>query len=101
MKNIIILILLILVGRYLYTNYLKKEEWSGYFYPDASNLSSWIDSDGTFDSIESCRDWVDTQLGVYVLKNPGMNINEVNYDYECGLNCRYKSGFNVCEETIQ
>ena len=29
-----------------------------------------------------------------------MNIEPISYDYECGLNCKYKNGFNVCEKTL-
>jgi len=39
-KKIIILVLLILIGRYLYLNNFKKEEWTGFFYPDAGHLST-------------------------------------------------------------
>lgn len=103
MKKIIVLILVVFVGRYLYINHLKKEEWTGFFYPNAEDLSEWTESDRLLDSIDSCRDWVDTQLNIYVINNPGTNIKEVNYDYECGLNCKFRAnyGFNVCEETIQ
>ena len=103
MKKIIILILLILVGRYLYINNIKKEEWTGFFYLNAEDLSEWTESDKFFNDIDSCRDWVDTQLNVYVLSNPGTDIRKVDYDYECGLNCEYRAhlGMNICEETIQ
>lgn len=103
MKKILIIILIIFGVRYLYLNQVKKEGWTGFFYPNAEDLSRWTESDKLFDSIDSCRGWVDTQLNVYVINNPGTDIRKVNYDYECGLNCKFKSeyGLNVCEKTIQ
>ncbi len=101
MKKLIILILIIFVGRYLYINNFRKEEWTGFFYPNAEDLSGWIKSDRLFDSIESCRDWIDYQVDVSMLENPEFYEEGGDYDYECGLNCRLKSGMNVCEETIQ
>lgn len=71
----------------------KKDKWNGYFYPDASNLSDWVESDEVFDSLEQCRFWAE-DTGYQ------MNIEPISYDYECGLNCKYKNGFNVCEKTL-
>lgn len=92
MKNFIsILVLIIFIG--LISSVFKKDTWSGYFYPDRSNLSDWIESGFTFDSLDSCRVWA---------KNKGIDlrIEPTSYDYECGLNCEYKDGFNICEKTL-
>jgi len=72
------------------------EVWTGYFYPDAANLSNHVET-GTFDSLEQCRDETVSYAGI-------MNIPNGQYDYECGLNCESKTsmgGLNVCEETLQ
>jgi uncharacterized protein YxeA len=92
MKKIFIIILFIIVI-FTLSNVFKKDVWTGYFYPDMNNLSSWIKSGETFGSIEECRDWVDNTA-------IDLDLQRDVYDYECGLNCRYKNGFNVCEETL-
>jgi hypothetical protein len=72
------------------------EVWTGYFYPDATNLSNHIET-GVFDTLEQCRD----QTVSYA---DSMNIPYGQYDYECGLNCSPRAnmgGLNVCEETLQ
>lgn len=71
----------------------KKDKWNGYFYPNASNLSDWVESEEVFDSLEQCRSWAE-DTGYQ------MNIEPVNYDYECGLNCKYKNGLNICQKTL-
>jgi len=73
-------------------NIIKKDIWSGYFYPDINNLSNWIDGNTSFESLDSCRNWANN-------KARELKLEDNQYDYECGLNCKYKSGFNVCEET--
>lgn len=101
MKKLLLIVLLILIGRYLYVNNFQKEEWVGYFYPDSTNLSNWIESDETFGDIDSCRDWVYYQMDIAMQNNPYFYEEDGNYDYECGLNCELKYGMNVCKETIQ
>lgn len=74
----------------------SAEVWTGYFYPDANNLTNHIET-GEFESLEECRDET-------VSYADSMNIPYGQYDYECGLNCEAKSGYgglNVCEETLQ
>ena len=58
-----------------------------------NNLSNWVESEETFDSIEECRDWVDNTVF-------DLDLQRGVYDYECGLNCGYKNGFNICEKTL-
>ena len=103
MKYILLITILFLTGRYFYLNHFEKEEWTGYFYPDSSNLSSWIESDEVFEDIESCREWVDYQADISFSKNPSFYEEDGDYDYECGLNCEYRAhlGMNVCSETVQ
>lgn len=84
------LVILIVVVMWLWPG---KDVWSGYFYPDQNNLSNWVEG-GNFDSLESCRNWA---VNYGYLKS----IPVSDYDYECGLNCKYKDGFNVCEKTEQ
>ena len=81
----------IVVLAFVFT-YLQSEEWTGYVYPDKTNLSRYVKS-GTFDSLENCR-WSSIQ----VLK---AGNNQLSGDYECGLNCEIKSGLNVCKETTR
>lgn len=96
MRNVFIF-LLIIAGVFILVT--KKEVWSGYFYPNADNLSTWIESEETFDNIEACRSWARQEREMYVLTNPELAV-ETESDYECGLNCKYRDGFNVCKETI-
>lgn len=92
MKNIIPVLVVILVIVFI-SSVFKKDVWSGYFYPSKYNLSKWVESGYTFDSLESCRIWAHN-------KAQELGIDSTQYDYECGLNCKYKNGFNVCEETL-
>ncbi|OGG88109.1 hypothetical protein A3G62_02450 [Candidatus Kaiserbacteria bacterium RIFCSPLOWO2_12_FULL_50_10] len=74
---------------------MKNDEYLGFYYPDANNLSEDISSIATFDSLESCRDWVDEQVSIF-------NPDGTGYDYECGKNCDAASGKPyVCEETLR
>ena len=98
-KNIIILLVLMVIAISLFS-IVKKEVWSGYFYPDANNLSTWVEANETFDSLESCRYWAERESEIYILENTQLD-GIYEWDYECGLDCKYKSGFNVCKETLQ
>jgi hypothetical protein len=74
---------------------LGKDTYVGFFYPDASNLFNDIQSAGTFESLEMCRDWVDEQVSIH-------NPSGAGYDYECGKNCDLSGGKPyVCEETLE
>jgi hypothetical protein len=74
---------------------LKSDEYVGFYYPDASNLSDDVQSPGTFSSLELCRNWIDEQISRY-------NENGTGYDYECGKNCDLSGGKPyVCEETLE
>ena len=66
--------------------------WSGYVYPDASDLM--VDRfAGEFSTLEDCR-----QAALGMIESNGW----YNADYECGLNCEpFSPGSDlyVCEET--
>ena len=89
MKYLVVGLILILI----ISNLLKKDVWSGYFYPDKNNLPSRIEG-GNFDSLEECRDWA-------ISYGESKSIPRYEYDYECGLNCKSEDGFNVCKETLR
>jgi hypothetical protein len=88
----VLLVTLVVWGIY---SFVQKDEYLGFYYPDANNLSEDISSVVTFDSLESCRDWVNEQVSIF-------NPDGTGYDYECGRNCDTSSGKPyVCEETLQ
>ncbi|MFA6158344.1 MAG: hypothetical protein WC763_01835 [Candidatus Paceibacterota bacterium] len=94
MKDLITLILIVLVG-WAGFSLLKGDEYVGFYYPDASNLSNDIQSSYTFDSIEACRSWVGEQVSKH-------NPTDSDYDYECGKNCDLSQGKPyICEETLE
>jgi hypothetical protein len=88
-SSLIILGLVVIVMILLF----KKDQWSGYFYPDRENLSSWIESPTTFKSLDLCRAWAHN-------KATELNLETGQYDYECGLNCKIKDGMNICKKTL-
>lgn len=70
-----------------------KDEWEGFVYPNKNNLSEHINI-GSYDSLEECRASAINVLNKISSSSLG--------DYECGLNCKSKSGMDgikVCEET--
>lgn len=76
-------------------SFIQTDEYLGFYYPDANNLSEDISSVTSFDSLELCRDWVEEQVTVF-------NPEGTGYDYECGKNCDTSRGKPyVCEETLQ
>ena len=85
----IIITIIIIWGAVVF--FSKDDSWRGYYYPDASDLSSHTESDREFKTLDLCRDWVDS----IAVGN--------NYDYECGLNCKPSKvyGGDVCEKTLQ
>src|SRR3989344_7849617 len=90
-----IVIFIILV--WAWSLFFKNDVYIGFYYPDAGNLTNDIQSSGTFDSLETCRKWVNEQKSIY-------NPNNINYDdYECGKNCDLQNGQKpyICEETLE
>lgn len=69
----------------------KDDEWRGYAYPNKDDLSN-FDFIGSFRSLEECR-----AAALNFLSNLPRGVD--GGDYECGLNCVYKAGVNVCEQT--
>jgi hypothetical protein len=67
----------------------QNDVWTGYVYPDPSNLANYRYV-GSFDSLQACRSQCLYAIDVN---------NYRNGDYECGLNCKNKNGLNVCEKT--
>ncbi len=91
MLSIVLLIILVWGVRTLF----KKDTYVGFFYPDENNLTSDIQSEDIFSSLEACRDWVDEQASIH-------NPSGSGYDYECGKNCDLSGGKPyVCEETLE
>ncbi len=91
MKGVIGVLLIVAVIWFIWPS---DDVWTGYFYPDATNLSDHVET-GAFDTLEECRD-------VTVSYAEDMGIPYGQYDYECGLNCEIADyGLNVCEETLQ
>jgi hypothetical protein len=68
----------------------SRATWSGFFYPNKSDLSVDVTL-GEFSSLEECR-----SAARAMMQLPG---NE-NGDYECGLNCRSSAEKpRICEAT--
>ena len=72
-----------------------KEKWIGFYYPDPINLHVYEQSP-ELSTLEECRNWVENQR---LLKNK----KEGGYDYECGVDCKYKpeAKYYVCEDTMK
>lgn len=87
MKILPLIIIIILV----YVIFRGGDTWQGFYYPNGC-LS--CESDYIFSPIfkekQQCLDWANN------LKNKRNNSSD---DFECGLNCKQKDGFNVCKET--
>jgi hypothetical protein len=70
-----------------------KEEWEGFVYPNKNNLSEHINI-GIYKSLEECR---------ASALNTLQRVSSISAgDYECGLNCEFRSGMGslkVCEKT--
>lgn len=92
MKKIIAFFIVIAVIYFGYNLIFKKDNYNGFFYPDGCLTceDNYIFSP-TFNSAEECIDWAE-----------GLKTDRNNPDdmWECGKNCKWKDGFNVCEETF-
>jgi len=70
-----------------------KEEWEGFVYPNKNDLTAHRNI-GIYESLESCRSAAWDMLS---------RISSIEQgDYECGLNCEYRSGMGgikICEKT--
>ena len=70
-----------------------KEEWDGWVYPDANDLTSYISVGTSFASLKDCR-----AACLKKISNAGYQ----NADYEYGLNCKPSfpgADTFICKET--
>ena len=65
-------------------------KWSGYVYPDASDLTVHVAAGTQYETLEDCRN---ACIGII------RSNNWQNADYECGYKCKFKDGINICKET--
>ena len=95
MKLIISGIILILIIWGIYILFIKSDQWQPVFYPDTSNLTEYLYGP-IVETVEQCRDWINNEA-IKLEKALG------DYDYECGLNCKYDSFYRteICEETVK
>ena len=70
-----------------------QDEWEGFVYPDKNDLFQHRNI-GVYRSLESCR---------AAARNTLSEVSSIEKgDYECGLNCEFRDGFDVirvCEKT--
>ncbi len=71
------LIIMIIIGVWVYNHWFHKPTWTATYYPDAGNLTQSISEQ--VGSLQECRDWVDAQA---------QPTGNTGYDYECGTNCK-------------
>ena len=89
MKKIVLgLVLALLLSGNAYAGWFGK--WSGYIYPDASDLTVHVPAGTQYASLEECRN---ACVGII------RTNNWQNADYECGYKCKFKDGINICKET--
>lgn len=67
------------------------ERWSGFVYPNKQDLTT-HQAVGDHSSLESCR-----RAAADVIS--GLPGGGRNADYECGLDCKSRSGMLVCTRT--
>lgn len=68
--------------------YLDKDTWTLFVYSDKESLNIVSDTKEGYKSKEECL-----QAG-YIISNNGKNA------FECGSNCKYDGGLNICDETF-
>jgi hypothetical protein len=92
MGNILKVLLFIGAVYYLWT-VLKPDKYIGFYYPDAGDLLTHIQSH-ELESLEECREWVD---------DVSDGRTDDGFDYECGMNCKLSQtgGIYICEETLE
>lgn len=85
------LIVLAIVAFFAWKWYDGSGRWTGWVYPDSSNLDRSIQL-GEFRNFEQCQ-----EAAIQGLRSLG----SLDGDYECGRRCRYDEtyGLNVCKET--
>ena len=93
MKALITPLLLILVALCLFMSGCAEDEWEGFVYPNASDLTQHQNL-GVFRSLPECRYAAGYRLTELEATETGT--------YECGLNCGFKEDWGdlrICEET--
>lgn len=70
------------------------EKVDAFYYPNADNLTEW-ESQMNVGSVQACRDWVEDSAAAKG------DSNLERGDYECGVGCKSKNGFNVCRLTVE
>ena len=65
-------------------------KWSGYVYPDASDLAVSVSAGNQYASLDDCRNACNGII---------RSNNWQNADYECGYKCEFKDGINICKKT--
>lgn len=102
--KLIVGILLIVWALSVAPSFLAKTFWpdssapwekvNAFYYPNANDLTEW-ESQINVGSIQACRDWVKDSAAAK--GDPNLEHG----DYECGVGCKNKDGFNVCRLTIE
>jgi hypothetical protein len=69
-----------------------SDKWDGFVYPNKNDLTTHVGI-GAFKSLEECRD----SARAVISKTSSVERG----DYECGLNCKFNGGLNICEETAK
>ena len=80
--------LIVVVAILIYLTW-PSDEWSGFVYPDADDLTDHLEI-GEFESPAECSRAAQSRI---------RNEHWRNADYECGLNCRPSGTQSLCEET--
>lgn len=86
------LLVIVVLGLFITSCDLISERWDGYVYPNKNNLSNFISAGNGFSSFEKCQ-----AACISIIRSN----NWQNADYECGLNCKFKDGMNICEKTVK
>ena len=86
------LIVLAVVGFFVWKWVDGRGPWTGWVYPDASNLTVEVKL-GEFPDFEQCQ-----ATAIAALRSLGAAESG---DYECGRQCKFRPelGLNVCKET--
>ncbi len=84
-------IMMVMLFLYLGLNLLFKDKYTGFYYPSGCLVCDDYIVSPQLNSLEDCVKWVEG------LKSNSKNTND---KWECGKNCKFKNGLNVCEETF-
>ena len=93
----IVLIVILVVLYFAYKFFFPIPKWTGFYYPVAGDLQTYIKSPNEFISIDQCRTWIHQQASIH-------NSSDLEYDYECGSDCKLSSsGADIyyCKDTVE